>query len=158
MKKGNYANFMLDLKCRLLDLEYTEQALDDKQEQQLQDQNQNQNQQKVNDELNKNNNTDQSTTITTKNTANISITLSTSPKESLSKEALHQAVAVTRLIIDTMETYATQWTLTPNELNKQSQSKESDNLSTPSDDNDNEKKKSSQLIESIEPADDYQVS
>ncbi|KAI9496965.1 hypothetical protein BDB00DRAFT_47704 [Zychaea mexicana] len=63
MKKGNFSNFALDLKCRLMDLEYTQKRISHDEE---------------------------------KAQCNISV------------EAMQQAITVTRLMIDTVESYLVQ--------------------------------------------------
>lgn len=64
MKKGNFSNFCLDLKCRLLDLEYTGSVLNSGKE--------------------------------------------TEKKSPVSIEALQQAITVTKLMIDAIESHVSQ--------------------------------------------------
>ncbi|KAI8393519.1 uncharacterized protein BYT42DRAFT_551331 [Radiomyces spectabilis] len=68
MKKGNFSNFILDLKCKLLDLQHTENML------------------VCNDDSN----------------------LVPATRENLSVEAIQQASTVTRLMLDSVETYVNQ--------------------------------------------------
>ena len=77
MKKGNFSNFALDLKCRLMDLEYTQQQV-------------------LHDDSKK--------------------------KCSISVEAMQQAITVTKLMIDTVESYVVQLVheATPELLSEQS--------------------------------------
>ncbi|ORX55824.1 hypothetical protein DM01DRAFT_1335202 [Hesseltinella vesiculosa] len=72
MKKGNYANFILDLKHRLLDLDFTEQTM------------MNHDDGGQNDD-------------------------SAQHRPRLSLQAISQAETITKLMIDTMETYASQY-------------------------------------------------